>query len=440
MAKIAPDNPADDGGLRTPLEWALYLHRFGMCIIPVGGGDDGKKPPMASWKEYQKRRPTVEELRRWFADGKAGLAVIHGDISDGLICRDFDDPEAYHAWAAAYPDLAETLPTVATGRGFHVYARSTWRGYMSSKKLGDGELIANEKHYSILPPTVHKDTGREYKWLAPLPDTPDEMPVVDDPREAGLAGGAEPTSQRDTRPLSPAASPASDSDSSSMSQQAFGLGFASDSTTQRETERTACASLCEVPAVLEAVHRSLPEGPGQRNDAIFDLARRLKGLPGLAGLSARELRPVVELWHRLALRTITTKEFVQTWGDFCHAWQRAKYPVNGEYLMTILERARAKPVEGIEDNRLAVLAAMCRELQADAGNKPFFLGARDAARPFGVSARTACSWLWALVGDGYLVEVEKGGTAKGPRKATRWRYREHDRSTGTSANISSRLP
>ena len=93
-------------------------------------------------------------------------------------------------------------------------------------------------------------------------------------------------------------------------------------------------------------------------------------------------------------------------------------------MTTIPERAKAKPVEGIKDDRLAVLAAMCRELQADAGDKPFFLSVRDAARPFGISPKTGQAWLWALVGDGYLVEVKKGGTAEGPRKATRWRYRE----------------
>lgn len=420
------DNPAGDGQLRTPLDWAEYYSRFGWCIIPVGGGKDGKKPPV-SWKTYQTRPPYPNELRRWFADGKAGLAVMHGDVSGGLICRDFDTPEAYRAWVAAHPDLANTLPTVATGRGFHVYARSTWRGYIGHAKLGDGELIANEKHYSILPPTVHK-SGRLYEWLVPLPDTPDEMPVIDDPREAGFAGGVTQTSQRDTRPLSPAASPPSDSDSVSLSTFGSDEVSLSGSNTQRETEITACASLCAVPGVLEAVKRSLPEGPAQRNDAIFDLARRLKGLPALAGLSAGELRQVVSLWHRLALPTITTKDFLDTWGDFCHGWERAKYPVNGEYIMTTIpERAKARPVEGIEDKRLAVLAAMCRELQADAGDKPFFLSVRDAARPFGVSPKTGQAWLWALVGDGYLVEVKKGGTAEGPRKATRWRYREPGR-------------
>lgn len=424
MKDSTANNPAGDGQLRTPLDWAEYYSRFGWCIIPVGGGKDGKKPPI-KWKPYQTRQPNADELGRWFADPKAGLAVIHGDVSDGLICRDFDIPEAYRAWALAHPDLAERLPTVSTGRpGYHVYARSPWRGYIGHAKLGDGELIGSELHYSILPPSVHKQTGRRYEWLVPLPDTPDDIPVIDDLFEAGLAGGVAQTSQRDTMPLSPAASPPSDSDSVSLSSFGSDEVSLSDSNTQRETERMACASLCVVPGVLEAVQRSLPEGPAQRNDAIFMLARRLKGLPAMAGLSVVELRPVAALWHKLALPTITTKDFLETWGDFCHAWERAKFPVNGDYMNTILERAKARPVKRIEDERLAVLAAMCRELQADAGETPFFLSVRDAARPFDVSPRTGAAWLWALVGDGYLVEVKKGGTAEGPRKATRWRYRE----------------
>jgi hypothetical protein len=442
--------PAGGGGLQTPLDWALYYTRLGWCIIPVGAGADGKKP-LIEWKPYQTSRPTIEELRCWFANSKAGPAVVHGDVSGGLFCRDFDTPESYRAWALAQPDLAKTLPTVATGRGFHVYAISPWRGYLGHARLGDGELIGNELHYSILPPTLHKQRGRRYEWLVPLPDTPDEMPVIDDPREAGFAGPG--TSQRDTGPSAPAPSPSaspsrcvltegalSDCDLALVSLSDSDSVSPSDSDTQRETEGMACASLCVVPGVLEAVQRSLPEGPGQRNDALLMLARRLKGLPALAGLPLVDFRPVLALWHKLALPTITTKDYLETWGDFCHACNRAKYPVNGEYMKTIYERAKARPVKGIEDERLAVLAAMCRELQADAGDKPFFLSVRDAAKPFDVSPRTACAWLWALVGDGYLVEVKKGGTAEGPRKATRWRYREPGRPAANPTKKTSTRP
>jgi hypothetical protein len=34
-------------------------------VIPTGGGDNGKKPLLKRWKQYQKRQPTGAELYQW---------------------------------------------------------------------------------------------------------------------------------------------------------------------------------------------------------------------------------------------------------------------------------------------------------------------------------------------------------------------------------------
>ena len=88
---------------------------------------------------------------------------------------------------------------------------------------------------------------------------------------------------------------------------------------------------------------------------------------------------------------------------------------------------RAKPpkriVKGYPDNaKLHLLASLCRELQKAAGNGPFYLASRTAGGLLKVSHTQANRWLYLLVADGILKEIEKGGTSKNPRNATRFRY------------------
>ena len=151
-------------------------------MIPIASGT--KQPPRGiGWKRYQKVRPSESAIKRWFGNGEChGLAVILGDVSGGLTCRDFDDIATYDRWAANNPRLATELPTVETGRpGRHVYCRvdigqiraatSTGAGII---KLGDGELRGSGG-YCLLPPSRHP-SGHEYRWIVP-PNN--EIPFLD---------------------------------------------------------------------------------------------------------------------------------------------------------------------------------------------------------------------------------------------------------------------
>jgi hypothetical protein len=169
-------SPEGQGG--SPLEAALEGLRRGWSIIPIGPGT--KKPPRSLfWKRYQSQRADEAQLRQWFRKGKYGsLGVILGDVSGGLVCRDFDTMESYEQWTTHYPDLAKTLPTVATARGRHVYCRSLHRGIV---KLEDGELRG--AGYCLLPPSRHPD-GPTCRWIVPLPDGP--LTLIEDVHAAGF--------------------------------------------------------------------------------------------------------------------------------------------------------------------------------------------------------------------------------------------------------------
>ena len=66
------------------------------------------------------------------------------------------------------------------------------------------------------------------------------------------------------------------------------------------------------------------------------------------------------------------------------------------------------------------LVNLCRELQREAGGKPFYLDGRSAAEKVGIPHSTAASWLRALCSPrlGVLQEVFKGRTGK----ASRYKY------------------
>src|SRR5579872_4347551 len=138
------------GRVMDLLELALSYWRLGWSIIPIEAGT--KKPRRGlSWKPFQTTRADERQLAEWCSKYiDLGLAVIFGEVSGGLICRDFDSMAAYNAWAARYSKLAAELPTVATerpGGGRHVYCRGNVGQIQATSKTGksiivyrDGEL------------------------------------------------------------------------------------------------------------------------------------------------------------------------------------------------------------------------------------------------------------------------------------------------------------
>lgn len=60
----------------------------GISVVPIMF-DGTKQPSIRQWRQYQQVLPSVEELARWFADARYGLAVITGKISGNLEAKEF---------------------------------------------------------------------------------------------------------------------------------------------------------------------------------------------------------------------------------------------------------------------------------------------------------------------------------------------------------------
>lgn len=321
-----------------------YRDRWGWSVVPVAG-----KRAVIPWRSFQQRLPTDAELREGFSRaGVTGVAVVGGMVSGGLAIRDYDNDPAYERWAGDWPDLAGTLPTAKTRRGYHVYARLP--DLAGSMRLVDGELRGHGA-YCVAPPSLHADGGR-YEWVIPPAET---IPLVD----SAVFGVVPPDP-----PLLPC---------------------------------TPSTSLHALQTVDDAIRATLPTGYGQRNRLLFELARRLKPL----GLGWDRLRDVVLEWHRRALPNIRTQPFAESWLDFRVAYARVRIPAGA----VLAKVAASLPADLPDEDRLVVL---CERLQSLRPGRPFALGVRAAGAALGIPPVSAWRLIQALLADGRLVLVTPG--------------------------------
>lgn len=405
------------------------------AIVPIGRTRDGhEKAVLVRWKKYQAIQPTDADLERGFRmKNVTGLGVVLGPVSGGLACRDFDRAESYHEWAKAHPDLAATLPTVETGRGYHVYFRADVGRII---KYDDGEL-RGLGGVCALPPSLHP-SGKRYRWLVPLPDG--ELPAID-PSACGLAAppgadhlqrdreterqrggshdvGAVVNGSTDCGPAGAESVGHSDANGAPLSNNphhGFGVSDSSVSSVSLLTGPDA-------ERIEAAIVATVPNRVGTRNGLTFALARELQAIPSAAKATFAELRPVVARWFELARPFIATPDFDTTWSDFVNGWPKVKYPTGSGPLAVALAAADAADpptcatrFESIETRRII---GLCRELQRNAGDGVFYLACRTLERLIGMDHTLASKRLGMLVAEGILDCVERGR----PGRASRYRY------------------
>ena len=131
------------------------------CAIPRGQ----KGPRYAGW---QTKPYTLDQIA---ADGNVG--VLLGPPSAGLCALDFDGPSAWAWWDQHIGTEIPTTITWASGRpsrcqmAFRV-PEAYWP-YIKTVKIATGEGEGFEFRWtgaqSVVPPSLHPDTGAEYFWV-----------------------------------------------------------------------------------------------------------------------------------------------------------------------------------------------------------------------------------------------------------------------------------
>lgn len=379
---VAPDLEAASrsGGM---ISIALGLWRDGLLPVPLA---DGRKvpPPGFALKLWLGSDPCEPDIASAF-QGRRGIGVALGDPSGGLTCRDFDKSGDYESWRNYYRRLASICPTVITTRGAHVYFYTTSNEVASYCRRGssgaivtlaDGRGEIRRGGYCVYPPSRHP-SGTAYRFTIPM----DDPPFIDDLAEAGLVD------------------PNLFTGTTSKKYPALGVQGGS-------------AIACVPPKDVDAIVRqNLPTRPGERNRRLFGLIRGLRAHPETRDADPRELRAIVQEWHRLAYRRIRTKHFGPTWIDFVVGWPRCRVPA-GATIAAIASEARGDRIEWLAD--------LCRLLQERAGDDAFFLDCRTAAQFAGVGRSTASRWLRSLRADGRLALVRPGNRRE--HRANEYRY------------------
>jgi|DEB3_MinimDraft_2_1074329.scaffolds.fasta_scaffold01057_3 hypothetical protein len=113
---------------------------LGFSLFPVDSERGDKKPyfkllPKGAngryqWAPYQNRKPNEEEVRLWFSDNNAGIALVCGPISGGFVVFDFEVASAwiqFEAWAIeeGLEEVLASCPLISTpGGGNHLYVRT----------------------------------------------------------------------------------------------------------------------------------------------------------------------------------------------------------------------------------------------------------------------------------------------------------------------------
>jgi len=157
----APSLREEASGVSEKIEAALEYTKKGFPVIPIAA--DSKKP-LVAWKEYQKRKPTENEVKSFCKRyPNADIGIVTGKRHN-LFVLDCDSQEAYESLQALLPDSL-TLPVVKTPRGYHLYF-----SYPKNIDLTVGVDIMQgvdyrgDGGYVIAPPSKKG----AYKWIVDL--------------------------------------------------------------------------------------------------------------------------------------------------------------------------------------------------------------------------------------------------------------------------------
>lgn len=147
------------------LNFAKRYRDMGLHPIPIE--PKGKRPAVASWKQYQTTPPTDGEMEAWFKDENLNMAVVLGR---GIMAVDLDGEGANDLLRKAGIGLPVEAPLSKTGNGNHVLLRThepvgDHVGLISTDG-GKPQIDIRGIGYIVVPPSIHPN-GNKYEWIIP---------------------------------------------------------------------------------------------------------------------------------------------------------------------------------------------------------------------------------------------------------------------------------
>lgn len=404
----------------SSLAWTY--HRWGWATVPLRVGT---KAAARKWKMWFDAFPPDHWIKsNWPETSNRNIAVICGQVSGGLIVRDFDDAAEYEAWREQFPGLADRLPTVRTRRGFHVYLIDA-DGSTRSRELRphqDGEIKGDGAYVVAAGSTVSKDRdGNElepftYYWTNPPQFDPEDgkpiIPMVSLSR-SGLVVSDQTLHSTPSRPTT--TNTPSKNQQPQQPQQYTGRGER-----PSQNENHEAVDVPDDGKLVDLVQRHPIDGPGQRNAALWRLAVDLRvTFGGVPDEDTIEL--VLRTWLSLNKDHCRTREWLENWSEFYSMVHR----VDGEnkaFLSSLPPLYESTPLPswaqslrgGPSLERISRVVAAADQL---ADGKPFYLSLRTIAKVAGeMTAPTAKAGMKHLINKG-LVDLVEAGEARPRGKA-----------------------
>ena len=142
------------------LEAALEYNKRNLSVIPVGQD----KVPLISWREYQERIASQEEIKEWWKKyPKANVGIVTGEISN-LTVLDCDSQIAHELVQQIYKGKT---PLVKTPRGYHYYFQFA-KDTRNTVRIQNMDLdLRSSGGYVVAPPSIN-GSGNAYRFINDL--------------------------------------------------------------------------------------------------------------------------------------------------------------------------------------------------------------------------------------------------------------------------------
>lgn len=173
-----------------PKHWALPL-RVGWSVIPLRPRD--KVPALPSWKAYQTRHASPDDVERW-AVSDCNVGIVTGGIS-GLLVLDLDSAEAVvEAESRGLPDSV----IASTAKGQHHYFSHPGGEVKNRAGILPGMDIRADGGFVVGPGSIHP-SGVRYEWIS----SPANTSLASPPAWLIALLSAPPPQKPQQRPLAP---------------------------------------------------------------------------------------------------------------------------------------------------------------------------------------------------------------------------------------------
>jgi len=152
------------------LKQALNYSKKGFTVIPCRG-----KIPIIKWRDFQYKKPTNEEITKWWEKyPQANISVVVGE-SKNLTVIDCDSEEVYVWLQENYFSESMITPVVKSPHGYHLYFK--FAPGLSSKRYIDNLDVKTDGGVLVVPPS--KVNGTNYTWLvSPAQTSFSEIPQM----------------------------------------------------------------------------------------------------------------------------------------------------------------------------------------------------------------------------------------------------------------------